>query len=393
MTRKICVVTGTRAEFGLLYPLMQLIAGDPCLLLQVVATGMHLSPEFGLTYQEIEQSGIRIDKRVDMLLSSDSPVGIGKSVGLGVIGFADAIEELRPDLLLVLGDRFEILSTVIAALLARLPVAHIHGGEVTAGAIDDAIRHAITKMSHLHFVSTPEYQQRVIQLGEPPERVHCVGGLGVDAIVRTSFLDRAQLEQSLGVQLRKQNLLITFHPATLESESPGKQMTELLSALEGFDDAGLIFTFPNADAGGRELIAQIERFTAEHSNARAFASLGRLRYLSCMRHFDGVVGNSSSGILEAPSLHRGTVNIGSRQCGRIQAQSVINCPPNQTDIRNAIRKLLSQPFQETLSGIVSPYGTGGASARIVDLLKQVKLEGLVAKTFFDLPMQNVEAMK
>ena len=385
MTRKICVVTGSRAEFGLLRLTMQRIAQDPDLTLQVIATGMHLSPEFGSTHQEIEQSGIRIDKRVDMLLSADSAVGIAKSTGLGVIGFADALNELRPDLVLVLGDRFEILSAVISALLARIPVGHIHGGEVTAGAIDDAIRHAITKMSHLHFVSTKEYQQRVIQMGESPGQVHCVGGLGVDSIAQTSLLDRAELERSLGIQLRQRNLLVTFHPATLENESPGKQMAELLSALGGFNEIGLIFTFPNADLGGRELVGQIERFTATYPNASAFASLGQLRYLSCMKHFDGIVGNSSSGVLEAPSLHKGTVNIGDRQRGRIQAASIINCLPRQIDIRNAIHKLLSPQFQATLEGTVSPYGAGGASVRIVDIIKGLKFDDLLQKPFYDLP--------
>ena len=386
MSHKICVITGTRAEYGLLRLLMQGICNDAQLELQVVATGMHLSPEFGSTYKVIEADGFRIDRKVEMLLSSDSATGMGKSVGLGVIGFADTLAELQPDLIVVLGDRFEILAAVTAALFMRIPVLHLHGGEVTEGALDESMRHAITKMSHVHCVATEEYRQRVIQLGEQPARVYCVGGLGVDAITQTKPMDLAELEASLDFKFKKRNLLITFHSATLEGESTGSQMEELLAALEGLDDTGLIFTLPNADAGGRELIAMLQAFTAKNPNARAYASLGQLRYLSCMVHCDGVVGNSSSGLLEAPTLKKGTVNIGDRQRGRLQASNVINCRARRNEIKVALQKLYSPAFQAGLAKVSNPYGDGGASARIVDIIKGLRHDGLLQKPFYDLPV-------
>jgi GDP/UDP-N,N'-diacetylbacillosamine 2-epimerase (hydrolysing) len=294
MSRRICVITGTRAEYGLLRWVMQGIKDDPTLELQIVATGMHLSPEFGLTYREIEHDGFEIDRKVEMLTSSDTPVGIAKSMGLGLISFSDALNQLKPDLILVLGDRFEIFSAVAAALVARIPVAHLHGGETTEGAFDEAIRHSITKMSHLHFVAAEEYRQRVIQLGEQPDRVFLVGGLGIDNIKRLKLLNRAELESSLDFKLGQKNLLVTFHPVTLETATAADQMKELLAALAELPDTQLIFTMPNADTDGRALIKMVERFAAQHSNARAYTSLGQLRYLSCIAHVDGVVGNSSS---------------------------------------------------------------------------------------------------
>ena len=370
MSRRICVITGTRAEYGLLRLFMQGVRDDAQLKLQVVATGMHLSPEFGLTYQAIEADGFTIDRKVEMLLSSDSGAGIGKSVGLGVIGFADVLTELKPDLIVVLGDRFEILAAVTAALFARVPVLHLHGGEVTEGALDDSMRHAITKMAHVHCVATEEYRQRVIQLGEQPDRVHCVGGLGVDAIKQARLMARAELEASLDFKFKTRNLLITFHPASLAGESSGSQMKELLAALDGHDDTGLIFTLPNADAGGRELIAMLQDFVATHPNARAYPSLGQLRYLSCMAQCDGVVGNSSSGLLEAPTLKKGTINIGDRQQGRLQAANVINCRAQCDEISAALQRLHSPAFQASLSGVVNPYGDGGASGRIVEIVRR-----------------------
>jgi len=316
MTRKICVITGTRAEYGLLRWVMQGIKDDPELTLQVIATGMHLSPEFGLTYREIEKDGFQIDRKVEMLTSSDTPVGIAKSMGLGLIGFAEALNELNPDLIVVLGDRFEIFAAVAAALVARMPVAHLHGGEITEGAFDEALRHSITKMSHLHFVAAEEYRQRVIQLGEQPERVFLVGGLGIDNIKRLKLLDRAELEASIDFQLGAKNLLITFHPVTLETSTAEDQMAELLAALAELKDTQLIFTMPNADTDGRALIKMVQQFVAEHPNARAYTSLGQLRYLSCAAQVDGVVGNSSSGLAEVPSFKKGTINIGDRQRGR-----------------------------------------------------------------------------
>lgn len=384
MSRKICVITGTRAEYGLLRRVMQGIKDEPALTLQLIATGMHLSPEFGLTYQEIEQDGFRIDRKVDMLMSSDTPVGIAKSMGLGSIGFADALAELRPDLLVVLGDRFEIFAAVSAALVARIPVAHLHGGEVTEGAYDDAFRHSITKMAHLHFVAAEEYRRRVIQLGESPERVFLVGGLGVDAISRLKLMDRPTLEAALDFKFASKNLLVTFHPSTLETAAATDQMSELLAALAGLHETNLIFTLPNADAGARALSHMIEDFVGKHPKARAYASLGPLRYLSCIAHVDGVVGNSSSGLLEAPALKKGTVNIGDRQRGRLQASSVINCPPDRTAIKTALQRLYSDDFQSSLKTIRNPYGQGGASDKIIEIIKACDVSGLTQKQFHDL---------
>jgi GDP/UDP-N,N'-diacetylbacillosamine 2-epimerase (hydrolysing) len=389
MSRKICVITGTRAEYGLLRWVMQGIKDDSELTLQIIATGMHLSPEFGLTYQAIEQDGFQIDRKVEMLTSSDTPVGIAKSMGLGLIGFADALYELQPDLIVVLGDRFEIFSAVSAALVARIPIAHLHGGETTEGAFDEALRHSITKMSHLHFVAAEAYRQRVIQLGEQPDHVFLVGGLGIDNINRLQLLDREALEASLDFKLGPKNLLITFHPVTLETETATNQMEELLAALTALRDTHFIFTLPNADTNGRALIKRVEQFVAKHTNARAYTSLGQLRYLSCVAQIDGVVGNSSSGLTEVPSFKKGTINIGNRQQGRLQAESVINCEPNREYIAAALEVLYSSNFQASLYQVVNPYGEGGASEKVVDTLKHYVTDGIVKKKFYDLSIIEI----
>jgi GDP/UDP-N,N'-diacetylbacillosamine 2-epimerase (hydrolysing) len=384
MNRKICVITGTRAEYGLLRWVMQGIKDDASLSLQVIATGMHLSPEFGHTYKAIEADGFKIDRKVEMLTSSDTPAGISKSMGLGLIGFADALSELNPDLIIVLGDRFEIFSAVSTALVARIPVAHLHGGESSEGLIDEAIRHSITKMSHLHFVAAEDYKKRVIQLGEQPENVFLVGGLGIDNIERLQLLGKNTLEADLGFKFDKKNLLITFHPVTLEESSASKQMQELFAALVKLENTQLIFTMPNADTDGRSIIKMVEQFASQHSNVYAFTSLGELRYLSCIAQVDGVVGNSSSGLIEVPSFKKGTINIGDRQRGRLQATSIINCEPNQQDISDAIHTLYSPDFQMNLSKTFNPYGEGGASEKIVKVIKSIPLDGLVKKYFYDL---------
>ena len=383
MTRKICVITGTRAEYGLLRRVMQGIKGDPELTLQVIATGMHLSPEFGLTFREIEKDGFKIDRKVEVLTSSDTSVGIAKSMGLGLIGFADVFNELRPDLIVVLGDRFEIFAAVAAALVARIPVAHLHGGEATEGLIDEAIRHSITKMSHLHFVAAEVYRQRVIQLGEQPERVFLVGGLGTDNIKHLTLLDRTELEASLDFKFGQKNLLITFHPVTLEMSTAMDQMAELLAALAALKDTKLVFTMPNADTDGRSLIKMVEQFIAQHPNARAYTSLGQLRYLSCIAQVDGVVGNSSSGLAEVPSFRKGTINIGDRQRGRLQAASVINCDPIRQSIAVALERLYDVSFQAGLSLVRNPYGEGGASEKIIATIKSVALDDVLKKRFYD----------
>jgi GDP/UDP-N,N'-diacetylbacillosamine 2-epimerase (hydrolysing) len=384
MKRKICVVTGSRAEYGLLRWIMQGIKDEPSLSLQVIATGMHLSPEFGLTYREIENDGFRIDRKVESLLSSDTAAGITKSIGVGMIGFADALNELQPDMLVMLGDRFELLAAATAALVARIPIAHVHGGETTAGAFDEAIRHSITKMSHLHFVAAEEYRQRVIQLGENPEKVFIVGGVGIDNIQRLQLLDRNALEEELSFKFSSKNLLVTFHPVTLEHATAPRQMEELLKALAELPDTQIIFTSPNADTDGRALTPMIQNFVAQHDNSVMFKSLGQLRYLSCLQYVDAVVGNSSSGLLEAPTFKKGTINIGGRQVGRLRAASIIDCEPTREAISAALDRLYSAEFQQSLVKVKNPYGEGGASRKIVQELARVSLEGLVKKTFFDL---------
>jgi GDP/UDP-N,N'-diacetylbacillosamine 2-epimerase (hydrolysing) len=386
MLRKVCVITGTRAEYGLLRWVMEGIKNDPQFTLQIVATGMHLSAEFGLTYQAIEHDGFHIDRKVEMLTSSDTSVGIAKSMGLGLIGFADALNDLKPDLVIVLGDRFEIFSAVSAALVARIPVAHLHGGESTEGAFDEAFRHSITKMSHLHFVANDTYRQRVIQMGEQPEHVFSVGGLGVDSIKRLQLLDRSTLESSMDFKFGSKNLLITFHPETLNRATAVDQMSELLIALTELKDTQLIFTMPNADTEGRTIIKMIEQFVTQHSNARSYLSLGQLRYLSCLAQVDGVVGNSSSGIIEAPSFQKGTINIGCRQQGRLQATSVINCEANRKSIAVALTQLYSKKFQADLCQVNNPYGEGGASEKIVNILRNQVFSDFIKKVFYDFPI-------
>ena len=386
--RKVCVVTGTRAEYGLLRWVIDGIAKSPVLELQLIATGMHLSPEFGLTVQEIEADCHRIDRKVEMLLSSDTSVGIIKSMGLGMIGFADALEELQPDLLLVLGDRFEIFAAASAALIARIPIAHIHGGEATEGLIDESIRHSITKMSHFHFVAAREYRWRVIQLGEEPDRVFQVGGLGVDNIMRLEPLSRNELEAAINFRFLSRNLLITFHPVTLEKNTSSYQMDQLLAALSELQDTGLIFTMPNADTDGRVLFEKIQSFCNESSNAQVYTSLGQLRYLSCVRYVDAVVGNSSSGLAEVPSLKKATINIGDRQRGRLKATSVIDCDPNTLSISQAINRSYSSDFLNKLKTTENPYGGGGACSEIVNTLENISLnDSVFKKTFYDLPLQ------
>ena len=381
--RRICVVTGSRAEYGLLYWLLKDIAADPELELQIIATGMHLSPEFGLTYRQIEMDGFAIDAKVEMLLSADTPVAVTKSLGLGVIGFADSLDRLSPDIVVVLGDRFEILAAAQAAMLARIPLAHIHGGETSEGAYDEGMRHAISKMAHWHFVAAEPYRQRVVQLGEDPQRVFNVGAPGLDHLKRTPLLSRDELEQSLGMRLGQPLLLVTYHPVTLGDRTPEASMEELLAALRDIDDACVVFTYPNADTGGRALRQAIDRFVGDHPlRMRGYASLGQLRYLSLIRQADAIVGNSSSGLTEAPALKKATVNIGDRQKGRLKASSVIDVPEIREEICAAIRRALSPEFREQLPQTRSLYGFGDTSAAMVRQLKATL--PAIQKPFFDI---------
>ncbi|BAZ91329.1 putative UDP-N-acetylglucosamine 2-epimerase [Raphidiopsis curvata NIES-932] len=381
--RKICIVTGTRAEYGLLYWLIKEIADDNELHLQIIATGMHLSPEFGLTYEQVETDGFTIDAKVEMLLSSDTTVGISKSIGLGVIGFADALERLKPDILVLLGDRFEILAAAQAAMVARIPIAHIHGGETTEGAFDEQIRHAITKFAQWHFVAAEPYRQRVIQLGESPDRVFNFGSPGLDHLQYMNWLNRPALEQSLDLELRSPLFLVTYHPVTLDKQSPSIPMRELLMALDSFPNATVILTYPNADTGGRILIEEIERWVSQNQHrAKGFVSLGQQRYLSLMGEADVIIGNSSSGLTEAPALKKATVNVGDRQKGRLKAKSVIDTPERSQDIVKGIYQALSKEFQSMLPSVESLYGKGNVSQQIKEKLKFVPLQ--TQKTFFDI---------
>lgn len=382
--KKVLVITGTRAEYGLLRWVIDGISKSNLLELQLCVTGMHLSPEFGLTFQEIEKDGYQIDSKVEMLLSADTPSAITKSMGLGLIGFADEFNRLKPDLILILGDRYEIMCAAMAATVARTPIAHLHGGEATEGCIDEAIRHSITKMSHLHFVAAEDYRKRVIQLGENPERVFCVGGLGIDNILKLDLLSKQELENSLDFKLSVKSMLITFHPVTLEGNTSGDQMRELLASLSKFTDFKIIFTKPNADTDGRKILKLIENFCLDNHNCRAYTSLGQLRYLSCLKYVDVVVGNSSSGLLEVPSFKIPTVNIGDRQKGRLKAGCVIDCSPIKNQIISAIKRAISLDFKESCKVIKNPYGEGGASQKIIQTLESIELTDIIKKKFYDI---------
>lgn len=379
--RKICVVTGSRAEYGLLYWLLRGIAADRELELQIIATGMHLSSEFGLTYRVIEDDGFVINEKVEMLLSSDTPVGVAKSIGLGVIGFADAFDRLRPDIVVLLGDRYEILAAAQAALIAPIPVAHIAGGDTTEGAFDEAIRHSISKMSHLHFVTNELAARRVRQLGENPEHIFNAGSPGLDYIKRLKLLTRTELENRLGFEFKQKNLLVTFHPVTLDNVASGEQFRQVLTALDSLDDrVGIIFTAANSDPGGHELNQLVEEFTSTHCNAKGYTSLGQMAYLSVISQVDAVVGNSSSGLYEVPSFKKPTVNIGDRQKGRLEAASVINCPAEA----GAIRAAITEAFRKDCSETVNPYGDGESSVKILKVLRDIAdFKALLKKRFFE----------
>ena len=382
--RKICIVTGSRAEYGLLSGLMRAIQNDSDLELQIIATNMHLSPEFGLTYREIEADGFTINKKVIMLLSSDTANATAKSVGLGFIGFADAYEDLNPDIVVVLGDRYEIISAVSTALFYKIPVAHLHGGEITEGAYDDCIRHAITKMSHLHFTSTEAYRKRVIQLGENPNRVFNVGAPGIENIKKIPLMSKAELESTLdGFTIGLKSLLVTYHPVTLEHSTAEEQIINLLAALDEFPEYKLIFTLPNSDTDGRIIIQLINDYVAKNKErAVAYPSLGLKRYLSALQYVTAAVGNSSSGIIEVPSFGIPTLNIGDRQKGRMAAESVVHCGTEKQQILDGLHTILSSEFQTVT--IKNPYEGSNTTQDILHILKTYPLEGLIQKTFYNL---------
>jgi UDP-hydrolysing UDP-N-acetyl-D-glucosamine 2-epimerase len=380
--RKICFVTGSRADFGLLVWPMRAIQQTAGLKLQLVATGMHLSPEFGTTINHIRDEGFAVDDAVESLLSSDSGTGVAKSVGIGTIGFADAFARLAPDLVVVLGDRFETFAAAQAAMFMRLPMAHLFGGDVTEGAVDESIRHAISKMSHLHFTSNRDSTRRLMQLGEDPSRIHTIGSPGIDAIKRLKLMDRETVGREVGMALGPRNMLVTFHPVTVETGRSVNELDELFGALSILDpEWRLFFTLANADVEGRALNNRIKSFAASRPNAIAVASLGQLRYLSLMNQVDVVVGNSSSGVLEAPSLNVPTVDVGDRQKGRERASSVFNAPAERNAIVAAISKAAIRGRQPT----VSPYGDGESSRRFADVIAAIPdFRELLKKGFYDM---------
>ncbi|MCY7294360.1 UDP-N-acetylglucosamine 2-epimerase [Alteromonas sp. a30] len=382
---KVCVVTGTRAEYGLFYWLLKALNDDPSFELQLVVTGMHLSPEFGSTYQEIEKDGFPIHDTVEILLSGDSPVAITKSTGLALMGFAESFKNLQPDLVMLLGDRFEALGAATAALFANIPIAHLHGGEATFGAVDESIRHAISKMAHIHFPATEEYRARLIQMGEQPESVYNVGALGVESSVKTQALSKQALEESIGFDLGERFFLVTYHPVTLDVQEQREGMQAMLEALDAFPNVKLLITFPNADAHGRELIDTLKRYVSQNSERVYLTeSLGRVRYLSALSHCACVVGNSSSGVIEAPSFSVPTVDIGCRQQGRARADSVFNCKPTKDSILKTLNHVMAQKYSAADPIFTNPYDGGETSQQIIEILKAIDLNDVGKKIFNDL---------
>lgn len=385
MKSKVCFFTGTRAEYGLLKPLMKLFKVGSEFEFQLIASGMHLSPEFGLTFRNIEADSFLINEKVEILLSSDTRVGLSKAMGLGLISFSEALNRLQPDMAIVLGDRFESFAFAAACMVAVIPLAHLHGGEATEGLIDEPIRHSITKMSHLHFTSTEEYRRRVIQLGEQPDRVFNVGAIGIDNIKNIKLLSKQELESSYGFRFAKRNLLIVYHPVTLENNTSKESFGNLLDVLDKQKDTNLYFSYANADTDGRIINEMIEDF-ANKNQERVYSSksYNQQTYLSLLKHVDAIVGNSSSGIIEAPSLKTATINIGDRQKGRVQADSVINCKPNIGSIINALDILYSDGFQDKLLNIKNPYGEGNTAKKIYDILHIMDFSNLIVKSFYNL---------
>lgn len=380
--KRICVLTATRAEYGLLKRVICKLRQEDYFDVRVVVTGAHLSPEFGLTYKEIEEDGIAIDEKIEILLSSDSPAAVTKSMGLAMIGFADYLERLKPDLLLVLGDRYETLAVCCAAMNQRIPIAHLYGGETTEGAVDEAMRHAITKMSYLHFTSTESYRKRVIQMGEEPNRVFNVGSLGVENVLKEKLLTKLELEESLNWKLNMPYAVVTFHPVTLEEQTAEKQIIALLTAINRNPQYHYLFTKGNADCDGRIINQRIDEFVSQHNNCRVFVSLGMKRYLSAVKYASFVIGNSSSGIIEVPSFKIPTINIGDRQKSRIQADSIKNCAATSLEIDQCIKSIKTVKIRY----LANPYEKKNVATFIVKTIKNILIEDKISikKKFYDL---------
>ena len=384
--KKIVVLTATRAEYGLLAPVIKKMDMDSQIDVRVVVTGAHLSPEFGMTINEIKEDGVRVDKEIDILLSSDTPAAISKTMGLAMIGFADYFAESKPDALLVLGDRYETLAVCVAAMNAQIPIVHLYGGEATEGLIDEAVRNAITKLSYLHFTSTEEYRHRVIQMGENPQRVYTAGAIGVENAFHTNFMSKQELEKSLECSLGEKIAVLTFHPVTLEHNTAEIQIGELIKAIKHYPEITFICTKANADMSGRIINDSLQKCAETQKNIILFDSLGLKRYLSLLSYAEFVIGNSSSGIIEVPSFKIPTINIGDRQKGRTQARSVINCIPKADNIIEAISTALSEEFKNSICNIVNPYGDGNASEVIVNVTKEFLLNNKlkIQKSFYDI---------
>jgi GDP/UDP-N,N'-diacetylbacillosamine 2-epimerase (hydrolysing) len=389
MTRTLCFITSTRAEFGLLSNLISAVSADPDLDYQLIVTGTHLSSIYGMTISEISEENFEITEKIEITSPSHHKLDLAISAGTATARIAEALDRLKPDILVLVGDRLEILSAAIAATIMGIPIAHIHGGESTVGSFDEVFRHAITKMSHIHFVAAHEYLERVIQLGENPNRVYLTGGLGVDAILNTDLLEKREIESTYGFKFKPKNLLITFHSVTLELGETEKQFCEILSALEELTDTQLIFTYPNADPLGLRLIEMINTFASGLENVVVFESLGRIGYFSIVAQVDAVVGNSSSGLLEVPTLKTATINIGDRQRGRLKSPSVIDCLPEKNSVLEAIKKVYSEDFGQTLQSALNPYGDGGSVNSIKSILKDANLNLELKKEFYNLKFQDM----
>jgi len=381
---KMCVVTGTRAEYGLLYWLMKEIINEGSMQLQLIVTGMHLSEEFGSTYKQIEADGFLIDKKIDISAESDSELSICNSMGIGIKSFSEVFYEIKPNLIIILGDRFEMFSAASAAMILKIPIAHLHGGEATEGQIDEPIRHSITKMSQLHFAATEKYKNRIIQLGEQPDRVFNVGGLGIDNIFKLKLLSKDDFEEAINFKLAKKNLLVTFHPVTLEHSTSRSHFQEILDALNDLTHTNIIFTKANNDTNGKVINEMIDNYVSQNDNTISFKSMGQLNYLSALQFVDATLGNSSSGLIEAPSFKIGTIDIGDRQRGRTKASSIISCFPSKIDIKAAIEKLYSDDFQTSLKVVQNPYGSKSASKEIIRIIKETSFENIIKKSFYDI---------
>ena len=381
---KIYIITSTRADFGLLKNLIFKIKKNKNFILKVIASGTHFSKKYGYTYDEIKESKIQIYRKIICKFNSDNSEGISQVISKCITESSKIFKTFRPDMVIVLGDRYEILASTISAHLSRIPVAHIHGGEVTHGVIDDAFRHSITKMSHIHFVANAIYKKRVVQLGESPKNVYVVGGLGVDSISKTNLLKKSELEKKFNLKFNKTNFLVNFHPETLNKNLAKKQIRELLSAFSELKNTGLIFTIPGPDLENEIVVKLIKKFTLKHKNAYFFKSLGQVNYFSFLNQVDGMIGNSSSGLLEMPYFKKGTINIGTRQSGRLFSKNVINIKIKKSKIIQAVKKLLSNNFQKNIRNNINPYGNPGASDKIIKILKKIKVKKIINKKFFDI---------